>query len=193
MKGAWRRTPGTVWALLLAVGVGVATPTFVYLIRLFGFRIPQPNIEADYLEGLLWALALGASIFLWPAPARDKRPLLILWGAKCLVTLGFMLLYEWHYGLDAYMYFDQSRAQISPLHDMGWGRGTENLIGLAWIQSSILPPSYHALKVSFAMVGLVSVYLTYRGAVRFRGEEDIRLLYVLGLFPSILFWSSILG
>ena len=181
------------WALLLAVCLGMATPTFVGLVRVWGFRIPQPNIEADYLQGLLWALVLGASILIWPAAAHDKRPLLILWGVKCAVTLGFMLLYEWNYGLDAYMYFDLSRATTSPLRDMGWGRGTENLIGMAWIHSTILPPSYHAMKLSFAMVGLISIYLTYRGAVRFRGVEDVRLLYALGLFPSILFWSSILG
>jgi hypothetical protein len=191
------RAPGrfrdAAWPLLLALGVGMATPTFVGLVRAWGFRIPQPEIEADYLEGLLWALVLGASILIWPAPARDKRPLLILWGAKCLVALGFMLLYEWNYGLDAYMYFDLSRTATSPLGEMGWGRGTENLIGLTWLHSSVLPPSYHAMKLSFAMVGLISIYLTYRAAVRFRGREDVRLLYALGLFPSILFWSSILG
>jgi hypothetical protein len=78
---------------------------------------------------------------------------------------------------------------------VGWwlgGRGN-TLIGVAWIQTFFLPDSYHALKVTFAMVGMVAVYVFYRAAVMYMGEEQPRLLYILGLYPSILFWSSILG
>lgn len=179
--------------LLVALLGGAALPTFVSLLRVWGRFIPQSDIEADYLRGLLWAGALGVSIFFWPVSSRDRRALLVLWGAKCFVTLGFMLLYEWNYALDAYGYFATSQSYVSPLGAMGWGNGTENLAGLVWLHARVLPGSYHALKVSFAMVGLLAVYLFYRAAVTFQGEENPRLLYVLGLYPSILFWSSILG
>lgn len=188
-----RRLRDLAWALLLAVGVGIFVPTFVALVRSAGHRIPQPEIEADYFAGLVWAALLGAGILVWPAPTRDKPPLLVLWAAKCFVTLGFMLFYEWNYPLDSYYYFESSLAPAPPVGGMGWGNGTENMIGLAWVHSSLLPDSFHAMKVSFAMVGLVSVYLLYRAAVKFWGREDRRLLYALGLFPSVLFWSSILG
>lgn len=181
------------WALLLAAGVGIFVPTFMALVRSAGHRIPQPNIEADYLTALVWATFLGAGILLWPAPARDKPPLLVLWAAKCFVTLGFMLFYEWNYPLDSYFYFDLSRAPRPPVGEMGWGNGTENFVAMAWVHGQLLPDSYHAMKVSFAMVGLIAVYLIYRAAVKFRGIEDRRILYLLGLFPSVLFWSSILG
>jgi hypothetical protein len=181
--------------LLLAVAAGAAVPTFAGLLRVWGRSIPQPHIEADYLFGLVWAIVLGVSILFWPVPSRDRLPLLVLWGAKSLVTLGFMLLYEWQYSLDSYGYFSASRQPWQPLDSLSWWLtgGGNTLIGVAWIQTYLLPDSYHALKVTFAMIGLIAVYLFYRAAVIYCGEDKPRLLYVLGLYPSILFWSSILG
>ncbi len=49
------------------------------------------------------------------------------------------------------------------------------------------------MKLDVAMAGLAGVYIFYRAAVLFLGREDMRILLVLGLTPSILFWSSILG
>ncbi len=181
--------------VVLAVAVGAAVPTFAGLLQVWGRSIPQPHIQADYLFGLVWAMVLGVSIFFWPVPWRDRLPLLVLWTAKIVVTLGFMLLYEWNYSLDAYGYFTASQQVRPPLESPIWwlsGRGNV-LIGVAWIQTFLLPDSYHALKVTFAMIGLVAIYLFYRAAVMYCGEEKPRLLYVLGLYPSILFWSSILG
>jgi hypothetical protein len=43
------------------------------------------------------------------------------------------------------------------------------------------------------MFGLGGSYLFYRAGVAYLGFESPKLLYLLGLFPSILFWSSILG
>lgn len=181
-------------AFLVAFGVGAAVPAFAALLRVWGRFIPQAHIQADYLFGLVWAVVLGLGVLFLPVASRDKLPLLVLWAAKCFVTLGFMLLYEWLYSLDAYGYFLASRIR-PPLESLDWwtsGRGSM-LIVVAWIQTSLLPDSYHALKVSFAMIGLIAVYLFYRGAVMFLGREEPRLLYVLGLYLSILFWSSILG
>jgi hypothetical protein len=64
---------------------------------------------------------------------------------------------------------------------------------IARLQYQLGLNSYHAMKLDLAMVGLVGVWIFYRGAVLFLGREDLRILLVLGLTPSILFWSSILG
>ncbi|MFA5099311.1 MAG: hypothetical protein WC547_00315, partial [Candidatus Omnitrophota bacterium] len=53
--------------------------------------------------------------------------------------------------------------------------------------------SFHAVKVSFGMIGLIAVYIFYRAAVIFLRRESLRLWYALALFPSILFWSSTIG
>ena len=74
-----------------------------------------------------------------------------------------------------------------------FGDGTTNIVSLSWLHQQIIPASYHAMKVSFAMVGLIAIYVFYRAAARFLGREDIRVLYLVALFPGSLFWSSILG
>jgi len=53
--------------------------------------------------------------------------------------------------------------------------------------------SYHALKVIFSMIGLLGIYFFYLGVVDITGNKNPRNLYLLALFPSVLFWSSILG
>jgi hypothetical protein len=187
-RGSWLGA-GIVTALL----VGFATPAFLEGIRVLGRHIPQTAIERDYLVGLLWATLLAVSVAIWPVPSQDKRALLVLWLAKVFVTLGAMLAYEWHYDLDAYGYYWRSTLPGFPLLSSTWTTGTAIVQQFGWVHARVLPDSYHAMKVTFALVGLIAVYLIYRGATRYLGREDVRILYLLGLFPSVLFWSSILG
>ncbi|HEV2245353.1 MAG TPA: hypothetical protein VGW37_01755, partial [Terriglobia bacterium] len=70
---------------------------------MFGRNIPQPDIVSDYVRGWIWAL--GLALFLAVLPLKDGGPLLKLWLVKAAVDLGLMLIYEWHYPLDAYWYF----------------------------------------------------------------------------------------
>jgi hypothetical protein len=189
----------TSWSLYLGAAVGLVlglfVVDFVHLVNQWGHDIPTPDKLTDYLQGVLWAAFFGFSILFWPISVEDKRALLKLWAIRCAVTLGAMLFYENIYGLDAYQYFLDSKEMIAPLADIGFGNGTPNLSAFAWVLNHLMPfnDSYHALKVVFSMFGLVGTFLFYRGAVRFTGKADLRLLYLLGLFPSMLFWSSILG
>ena len=180
-------------ALLTAAALGMTLPLFVSAVRVAGRHVPQDRIEYDYLVALVWATAIAVSIRFWPVAASDKRPLVLIWIAKTFVTLVAMLAYEWNYNLDAYGYFRRSLLPEMPLSGSAWHRGGDTIASFAWIHGQVLPDSYHALKVTFALVGLLAIYLIYRGAVHFRGVEDRRLLYVLALFPSTLFWSSIVG
>src|SRR5688500_6088384 len=88
--------------VLLAACMGVLLGTG--LVSELGHRIPQRDLESDYAQGIVIAILLGGSIFLWPVPRSDKRALGIIWIAKVFVTLVFMLFYENHYPLDAYAY-----------------------------------------------------------------------------------------
>lgn len=124
---------------------------------------------------------------------------MVLWMARSLVALGFMLLYERHYAaLDAYSYYQTVYEQGSLGTSQFWvnasGIGTQSIHVLVWVHQRLLVlESYHALKLSFAMIGLVAVYLFYQAAVIFLRQDRVVVLYVLGLFPSIIFWSSIIG
>jgi hypothetical protein len=187
------RTPLVVLgSLFLAVAVGMAAPRMLDTARSMGRYIPRPDMAGDWLAGVLWAAALALLLAAAPVPRRDRRPLLVLWGAKCFVTLLFMLVYESAYAeLDTYYYLREAAVPWMP-RGTGLGHGTENVIALVWLHARVLA-SYHATKVSFALVGLAGVYFFYRGVVHATGREDVRALYALGLFPSVLFWSSILG
>lgn len=195
------KTHNKSWAYVLvaicAVGIGLAVPGFLDMVVALGHNIPQEDLATDYVTAVVWAMALGVSILAWPVRSGDKRGLLWVWLAKSLVTLGFMLFYESNYSLDSYGYFDEPRQSGFAWEGLKIGSGiesgTDNITNLAWLHNQLLPDSYHALKVSFAMVGLIAVYLFYRAAVLFLKREDRRVFYALAFFPSILFWSSIIG
>lgn len=195
----------------VALLVFAALPVGQELIEVAGRNIPKGDLVADYTLGLAWALVLGGLLLLWPIPRAHKRTLAWLWAAKIVVTLGLMLVYEWSYGLDAYAYFafgEPARyAALGPASGveaprLGAGTGLLYLLSnLHW--RYLVADSYHAMKLSFAYVGLLGVYLFARAAMVFFGahpagassiaERDRRLLFFIGLFPSTLQWSSILG
>lgn len=156
-----------------------------------GQNIPQEDLVTDYTIGVIWAIILGIGILI--LPIQDKSVVFTLWLAKCFVTLVGMLFYEANYGLDSYGYFDSPRDSSFQFTGLQIGNGTENIQNLVWLYYRVMPESFHALKVSFAMVGLMAIYIFYRAAVISLQKPDIRILYALGLFPSILFWSSIIG
>ncbi|AFZ20907.1 hypothetical protein [Allocoleopsis franciscana] len=175
-------------------GIGMLALLVTNSIVRLGQNIPQQNLLLDYTIGLLWSITLGASILVWPIPNKDKPALLSLWLVKSLVTLGFMLVFEAYYStLDSYYYFDTPRQPDFIWTGFKITDGTGNILRLVWLHNQLLPQSYHALKVSFAMTGLVAIYIFYRAVVIFLKREEISILYVLALFPSILFWTSIIG
>lgn len=182
----------------IAVGVVLVLSALAVLmvyqrVPALGHRIPQDDLFRDYTVGFFWATLLWMSLLLWPVRPREKKALLVVWGVKIAVTMGAMLFYESHYGLDAYRFFAEPQMQTFGWQGLSYGAGTRNVIQLSWLHQQVIPDSYHALKVSSAFLGLSSIYLFYRAAVRFLGREDERIFYALALFPSILFWSSILG
>lgn len=186
--------PGQLGGLLIILG----TPLLLALGAVLWLETSAHNMRItdlgwDYTAALVWSLVLAIAIAVVPGLRRERVPLLLLWYARIGVTLGFMLFYESYYGLDASQYFVRGVAETDPLSRFEFGAGTFNIIGLASLHDRFIPDSYHAMKVSWAMLGLLSVYIFYRAACLFLGRRDVRVLYLLGLFPSILFWGSILG
>lgn len=182
--------------LLAAFVLGTTVALFSDAIIAWGHYIPQPDMGRDYIAALIWAISIGVSIFIWPIKETDKKFLFRLWFVRSLVTLVFMLFYENNYGLDAYGYFESSLRHF-PVEEIGFGKGTQNMKALCWLHNQIFPvPSYHALKVTCSLIGLLGVYVSYHTAKLFFADRPVnnqKLLYILGFFPSILFWSSILG
>ena len=154
------------------------------------FRIH--NFAEDYTSGVIAALVLLALIYFWPVPAAHRRVLMLLWLVRTGVTLGVMLAFEAGYGLDAKWYYVSGKALNNPVALLEFGAGTQNIRALVGLLSYVTD-AYSSMKVIFSYVGLIAIYIFYRSAVICLGRENIVVLYALGLLPSLLFWSSILG
>lgn len=181
--------------LLAAVAFALAMPIALDLVQLLGYQIPIQDKANDYTKAVVLAATLGISIVFLPVPAHDRRNLLYLWGAKAAVCLLLMLFYEWNYGLDAYWYFERSQRLFPDFRDLGPGRGTDNLVAALWYfeHNVVSLGSYHSQKIFCAFLGLGAIYAFYRGLASQIENLAPRALLYLGLFPSVLFWSSILG
>jgi hypothetical protein len=185
------------WQVVLLVAGISAGPVILELIHLAessGQYVPVDSVSADYLLGLCGALILGFTVFLLPGSSQERRAYVVLWVAKVVVCLVLMLPYEAHYDfLDAYGYFSDSINREYTDDLLGFAVGTKAISKLFEMVWTVLPPSYHLAKVLCAYVGLLAILLLYRSYVRVTGARAVGPLYVLGLFPSLLFWSSILG
>jgi hypothetical protein len=178
-------------AALLA---GLAASALALLVPALGRNIPQADPSQDYLRGVLWAILIGISILAWPVPNRDRALLQGLWFLKALCALGPMLFYEAFYQqLDAFAYFNAVKRPVIAPFDFQFGFGTTNVIAITRALSVLVGPWFHALKIAFAAIGLVAIYLFYRAIVMALGQERPALLIIIALVPSVFFWSSTLG
>jgi hypothetical protein len=159
-----------------------------------GGNIPVERIERDYLIGVVWGIALTSSIFFWPGSREERHTLLVLWGARLFVTLVAMLMYEQQYdSLDSYTYFVESREIALTGYVPDETFGTQSVPYAFFPLWYVLPPSYHALKVTCAYMTLAATYVFSKSWRIATGDASLRSLWVLGLTPSILFWSSTIG
>lgn len=179
---------------LLALGIAAGLPRLLRLVVVLGRNVPDPNLIEGYLTGVFWAIGLGLTILFWPVPRQHKPDLLVAWLLRCATTLGVMLVFEYQYSaMDAYMYYLTPKLPGYQWSAFKFGFGTENIQRLVWLQSHIFPHSFHATMVAWSMIGMIATYLFYRSAVVLMGHDDRRVFYILALFPSVLFWSSLLG
>lgn len=194
VPGAAMPVGAAVAAVLLAVAVAVGLHPLLEIVENAGRYLAPHDFAFDYLAAVVWAIAIGATIFVWPIPYAHRLVLVGAWAVRMVVALGFMLYYEWNYPtLDAYGYFAASLERHFDWSSVGFGLGTENLNAFAWLHARLVPESYHAMKVTCALAGVVATYLVYRAAVVALGREKLVLLAVLLFAPGMLFWSTILG
>ena len=193
--------------IIFGIALAYALPSYLQKVADLGFRIPQDDLIADYTAGLVWAVVFGVSIFLWPIRNEDKPRLLLAWYIKCLVSLFVLLFLEAHYSADAVGYFyTPLDLEYMPLlaaqgvtidAHQGKHGGTGNIWKLIWYYNKIIPDfvahSYHSLKITFSMIGLIAIYIFYRTASIFTPKVDHRLFYFLVFFPSLLLYASRIG
>lgn len=186
--------PSTAAAGGLGIGYAVSRPVVQLFVENSGVNIPTGDVLIDYAWGVGWACALFLSIFIWPVRWEHKRLLAAGWLVKCFVALVVMLPYEQRYwGLDCWTYFQRAHLGFAELSPRLMRGGADLVIWLGALHLKIGPDSYQAMKLSFAMIGLVAVYLFYRAGELLVGRYSPFAFWALMVYPSVLFWSSILG
>ena len=178
----------------LGLGYAIAQPATQLFVENSGVNVPTGDVLVDYAWGVGWACALFLSIFVWPIRWEHKELLAAGWLVKCFVALIVMLPYEQRYwGLDCWTYFQRAHLDLGELSPRLMRGGGDLVIWLGALHLKIGPDSYQAMKLSFAMIGLVAVYLFYRAGELLVGRYSPFVFWALLLYPSVLFWSSILG
>ncbi|TAJ10944.1 MAG: hypothetical protein EPO61_01290 [Nitrospirae bacterium] len=199
-----------------AAWVGINMHVFGVRLVHFSGRNMLFGLELDYAMGLFWWFVIATALFVL-FDGQPRRMLMTAWLVKFFVVLVAMLVYERFYDLDAYTYFNSGatgRFWMYPGHDfrqdmlpalrpieqtgdlgsfVTHGIGTENGVRFMVLMASITGPFYHAMKIGFAFLGLLGVWWFYRAVEVTLGRPYPQAFYLLAFFPSILFWSSILG
>ncbi len=186
------------WRTITIIGAFIAAPVMMFLgynsfgaVAASNFHIH--DLAEDYSEGVAVALLLLMLIQFWPIPAEHRRALTLLWLIRMGVALGMMIAFEAiYYGGDATRFFLHGKSLNQPLDAIEFGAGTANIMAIVGLLAKVTG-SYTVIKVLFTHVGLIAAYIFYRAAVICLGREKIALLYILGILPSLLFWSSQLG
>jgi hypothetical protein len=187
------RLPKWILFVVSAILVGFFCSILITQVSYTNIDYSTRNSSQQYIVGLVWAVLILCSFFFLPVRGDEKRALMWLWVFKSFVTLGFMIIYESVYTLDARLYY-QHALHGDFFFSLEEFNGTETITGLVWLILRFLPvfESYHAIKVIFSAFGLLGIYFFYKAFADYF-NASVKLLWFLGLFPSIIFWSSILG
>lgn len=180
-----------VLTVTLAVCIGAAGWRLAIGVPAFLHDIPGTQLFADYLRGLLFASI--ALVLILVLPMREARTLAGLWVAKMFINFVVMMAYFNHYGSgdSGGIYWFSSTMRLSDAMALEGG-SNKRLVAIAWIVARVTGHSYFTLMTVFSLVGLLGIYILYRAACLYLGRREQRLLWILGLTPSVAFWSSIL-
>jgi len=185
--------------IFLVVAVSAAAFGLLAYFDIFSYNVFTVTRRLGEYDTPYYSLAVALLLFIGLTVVVTlfrNRTLTYIWLIKAFVTLIVMIPYEMYYGLDAYMYYAEA-VHFTGLHTHGKA-GTFNTIFINYILTYIGGDSYYSLKLlnSFiAYVGLVLLFKSYEHIMQ-KSALSIQndyFVYVLFLFPSVLFWSSILG
>lgn len=160
----------------------------------YGLNIESAGLRGDWLLAAGWSLVLTWLLLIGSRDPTEQRVICFLWAVKVFICLFISLLYEAHYDeLDAFTYFSLAKGEWGGWN-IGLGMGTENVLALSWLHQQVFPEGYHVLKVTFAAIGMFGIRCFYAAAkTAFPDHVTPRHLLLLGLVPSLAFWSSIIG
>lgn len=146
----------------------------------------------EFILGIVWFL-----IFTFIVLLGKNKKLAIIWIVKGLIVTHFLMIpYEYNYSLDAFHYANQAIDKSAKDIFFG-GTGAGNIAYINYLFTYVLGDSYYSLKMASSFVGFIGLVLFYKAYVHIMKVNGLKVnsrdIYILFFFPSILFWSSILG
>jgi len=187
-----------IWILTAFIGIAL----FLIFITNFEFlsqKIFLPRYRGTYESFPYFELILGfiswlvISIVLFFSKNKKYFYIWLIKGG--IVTLFLMVFYEAKYGLDAYVY--AIKAITGDITVPFGNEGTSNIQHINHIFTYIVGNSYYSLKIMNSLIGfigLILLYKTYEKVIKNSNLEiNNKFIYFFFLFPTVLFWSSILG
>lgn len=180
-------------SVLIGLLFGFVSIVLLKFSVIYGSKILQANLSGDYAVGLTVAIFLTFIVASFPGTSEDRTAIVWIWIVKCAVTLLIMLPYEHYHSFDSMSYWEQGSKPFTS-SDLAYslGNGTATIITLVKCLNTLIPHSFHAIKILFSFIGICGVFVFYSGTCLLLGPSIKRLL-VLGLMPSMVFWTSVLG
>lgn len=180
---------------LLVAALGLLFLSFLLVVDRLDSLKGSPWVEdpvRDYAAGIVWAVLLGLTL-LW-GERRERRILLVLWFSRVLITCLVMPFYEGHYEiLDAYMYHGAAVSGGIPQEYADSFLGTALVFRICHAITWLTGSSFRALLVVYSYIGMLGVWLFSRAVRSLLPGASWAGSYGIALFPSVLFWSSIIG
>jgi len=149
------------------------------------------SIYYEFLLGLLVFSILLSIIIL----IKNKKYLLIWIIKGGIITLFLMTFYDANYGGDPTYYADEA---LKKTFLVPFGvNGTFNIIYINHLFTYLVGNSFYSLKIINSFIGFIGLILLYKTYEYIIKKSKINLqnnfIYFFFLFPTVLFWSSILG
>jgi len=149
------------------------------------------NCSLDYFLAYFLGLSFLCCIWAYVDRYFEKRLLCIIWLLKSIMVILIMPVYELHYrSLDAFLYFNTMSS--GPFH-FSWGNGTQNIINISGYLSSIGLSFFRVQVMIFSMIGFLAIWAFHHAFQVMVGRKSLVFVILLLVYPSFLFWSSILG
>jgi len=172
---------------------------FISNFEMLSNKIFLPRYRGDYKSLPYYELILGFISFILITIIlffiKNKKYFYIWLVKGGIVTLFLMIFYEAHYGLDAYWYIGHALKDevVFPFGESG----TYNMMHINHFFTYFVGKSYYSLKIVNSLIGflgLILLYKTYEKVIKNSNLEiNNKFIYFFFLFPTVLFWSSILG
>jgi len=177
---------------MLGAPVAIFLGYYFFSVRAWINTQPGTALVEDFYAGLVLATLLLFLIQFLPIPRTHRHALSLLWLIRCAVALGFSYYFDSYHIFDAMFYFRSGAIDAEYLSYYEFGDGNVLMMILSSIVSEVVI-SYKANTVFFAFIGLLAVYIYYLAMRIFLGREMLSVLYIIGILPSVLFWTSMLS